>query len=310
MKCNGKSAGIPVRIIYYEDMRVFYPFQVLLPVFLLMSVLLAGCVSSGTPSPETRSSETDDSVDKAAPVSAADESADEWDLSGPAGPDPLVESSLPGDGEFHLVGMSSGFYDPEEEMARALDHAARQLAVYYGAVVVSQDYLSEQTGSTYAAGKIEIRYDERLAERLREDCIPGISRRGKDFFVTRVIYKSPDAPEIPFIEPEGEGAGRPGWLARPPRIEGYITAVGSAQARRSLAESWDQADREGMAGIAESLGAQFRSREAEIGKEGGGAFKAESYVISSERISGMYVIARWRSPDHRTYYSLVVKKKE
>ncbi len=289
-----------------EVMRVFYPFQVMLTIFLCMSCL-TGCISSGGRASETESSGTEPVEPQGSDTPVPSKGAA---LSDPQGPDRLVANTLPGDGQFLLAGLSAGFYDSEEEEARALDHAARQLAIYYGAVVVSQEYLSEQTGSTYAARKIEIRYDEELAVRLRNDCTTGLSLRGQDFFVARVSCKSSEAPVIPPVPLDRDEAGRPLWLIYPPRIEGYVTAVGSATARRNLAESWEQADREGMAGIAESLGSQIRSREAEIGKEGGGAFRAESYVISSERIRGMYVIDRWRSPDHRTYYSLVIKKND
>ena len=286
-------------------MRVLFrvlPFYI---IFFLLGCASAEDSASELPPDDSKEPGITDVIEK-------DENAEteDADRSDSEGPDYLVRTTLPAEGKFLLAGMSSGFYDPGEEMAVALDHASRQLAVYYGAVVVSQDFLSEKTGSTFAARKIEIRFDEELAERLREDCIPGISYRGKDFFVTRVSLESPDAPVIPEIDFFEDENGRPSWLVKPPRIDGYITAVGSAQARRSLAESWEQSDKEGMAGIAESLGTEFRSLEAELAKEGGGAYKAESYVISSERIAGMYVIARWRSPDRRTYYSLVVKKKD
>lgn len=224
--------------------------------------------------------------------------------------DSLVAESIPIDGNFILAGLSAHFYDRDDEERTALIHAARQLVLFFdGAYIVSQQYLMQKASSTQYANKSEIRFDDELIHKYLDGFTFLKESGGVNYYSALLQYSGNETLDIPEITIEYDKNGRPSWVNTPPVIEGYTSAVGVAGRQLTFAESWKESDKAGMAEIAKSMGTNMQSQITFMENEKGSGTQAGTYTITSEKISGILVLCRWREADHNTYYSLVVKKK-
>jgi hypothetical protein len=103
--------------------------------------------------------------------------------------------------------------------------------------------------------------------------------------------------------------GEPVWVTSPPRIPGYITAVGVAKMHRTFPDSLAAADE---AAFLEMLNTVYGVIETETlhhsqTTEGSSRFSGSSsiQVTSEGEIRGFYILARWRD-SRLNYYSLAV----
>lgn len=222
----------------------------------------------------------------------------------------LLYDTRPRGGTPVFVGISSRFQNRDEEEAAALLDAARD-AVRYGQVGVSVVFISQRSsqGVGYAEA-VETRIDEERATTIAEDL--EIIESIQDNDGTVVLAEAPDASRLPVSAPASAWSGSPpSWIDSRPRIPGYDVGIGVAGRLRRRSDSVRAADEEALAEIVLERAARLRAVSDRRDVEGAGT--AEQTTRAQEAadvVRGFYVLARWRSPDGRYYYSLAVARQE
>lgn len=222
----------------------------------------------------------------------------------------LLYDTRPRSGTPVFVGFSPRFQNRDEEEAAALLDAARD-AVRYEQVAVSVVFISQRSGRGVGyAEAVETRIDEARAEAIAEDL--EIVESVQDADGTVVVAEAPDLRRLPVSAPASAwGGSPPGWVDSRPRIPGYDVGVGVAGRLRRRSDSVSAADEEALAEIVLERAARLRAVADRRDVEGAGT--AEQTTRAQEAadvVRGFYVLARWRSPDGRYYYSLAVAQQE
>ena len=222
----------------------------------------------------------------------------------------LSLNTYPRDNSFIIAAVTPRFQNHEEEVKYALVSAARQISIYYGAYVSYQKLIDENIIGTLQVQKVDVIYDQNLAVSFLNR-LEIIGESGAhDYYAALIKMKGESVPDFPAIEMNPQS--RPSWINNPPQFDGYISGVGASGQRKSVYESWEQADKFAMAEIANSISTNVLSGTASI-ERGGASSSASTSVIKTLTVSdvnlkGLYVISRWREPDSSTYYSLVLAK--
>ena len=111
------------------------------------------------------------------------------------------------------------------------------------------------------------------------------------------------------LQPTGlrDATGRPTWLERTPDNSGYLTAVGSAERRRLVGESFAQADYSALAGILSQISLLVDSEMGSRTLAGLGTItRTDNSQVARGTLRGFYILDRWISDDGRTFFSLAV----
>lgn len=224
--------------------------------------------------------------------------------------DSLVAKTIPGNGTLIVAGITPHLYDRDDEEKSALIHAARQLVIYFdGTYVVTQQYLMQKVSSTQYSHQTKIEFDDELIYKYLDEFTFLKESAGVNYYSALLEYTGSDVLDLPKFKLEFDKNNRPSWVNTPPVIDGYITAVGVSSRHLTIAESWEESDKAGMAEIATSIGTDMQAQLTTKENVQGSGAQAGTYSISSEKINSMLVLSRWREADHNTYYSLLVKKK-
>lgn len=222
--------------------------------------------------------------------------------------DNLSLNTYPVEDSLYIVAVSPKFQNNDEEVKYALASAARQISIYYGAHVSYQKFIDENIIGTLQAQKVDVAYDQDLAISILNKLEIVQESYGNDYYAALIKFKGADTPLIPDLDIIENI--RPSWVNNPPQLKGFMTGVGISQRRKSVYESWEQADKQAMAEIANTIHTNIQSGTATI-ERGGASSSASTSVIKSLNISnvyidGLYIISRWREPDNSYYYSLAI----
>jgi hypothetical protein len=225
--------------------------------------------------------------------------------------DELFLQSYPEKDSFIIVAVSPRFQDNMEEKQYALASAARQISIYYGARIRYQKFIDENIIGTLQIQKVDVSYNKNMALSILNKLTIIQEIRGHDYYAASIRFKSNDITLYPVIETQ-EGQ-RPSWINNPPQRNGFLTGVGISQRRKSVYESWEEADKQALAEIASSIESTIQSGTATIEKSGVGSSASTSLFRTLTEadvyVNGLYIIARWREPDSSYYYSLAITGK-
>ena len=205
-----------------------------------------------------------------------------------------------------FLGMSPRLRNRDDERALALKSAAIQASRFIELSGRAVFRSGRSGGFTVHSGDIEIIDNMEAAEELSGDLeildiilidqgtllrcgFPG----GKSLLYSG--YRSRDV------------VGKPLWLEKVPRIEGYLSAVGSSNRNRTLRDSISAAD---DSAFSELLSQLSLAVNAETGEHNVGSYgivtRHSNYQVAEGTLKGYYVLDRWISEDGQTYYSLAV----
>ncbi|OQY31527.1 MAG: hypothetical protein B6241_13815 [Spirochaetaceae bacterium 4572_59] len=223
--------------------------------------------------------------------------------------DDFVSDTTPGPGCLNVVGISPRYHNHEDEISFVKAHAAKQLAIYFGAYIHDQSLLMEQTGATSRKELIEIVYNKDVAKTIFNKIEIGRDYQGDDYYAAEISLNLNSVPLLP--ELNFSSRGKPDWTLNPPRINGFITGLGISRPKKNIYESWNQADKRAMSEIASYLQTSLKTKSAGLQNSNeGGASISGSYSETAINIDSMIIISRWREPDHSAYYSLAIMKEE
>lgn len=223
--------------------------------------------------------------------------------------DDFVADTTPGITCLNVVGISPRYHNHEDEIAFAKAHAAKQLAIYFGAYVHDQSLLMEQTGATSQKELIEIAYNKEAAATIMGRIAISKDYQDEYYYAAAISMDLNNVPVLPELNISSRG--RPDWTMNPPIIDGYITGLGISRSKKNIYESWNQADKRAMSEIASYLQSSVHVKSAQQQNSlGEGAGISGSYSETAINVDSMLIISRWREADNSAYYSLAIKKKE
>ena len=214
--------------------------------------------------------------------------------------------SYPHDSRPVFVGFSPRLQDRKDEEAAAVADAALK-AARYGELTGSVVFAAKSRGS-FSSVAVDYRFEDdpnhvSAAESTIELADSLVTASGT---VVRCLY--PGAPELR-LPPAGhrDASGRPVWLEKTPEYAGYLTSVGSAEKRRLVGDSFQQADYSALAGILSQTSLLIDADERVRTVPGAGTItRNEGRQTARGTLRGFYVLDRWISDDGRTFYSLAV----
>ncbi|MBI9098590.1 MAG: hypothetical protein JEY91_08920 [Spirochaetaceae bacterium] len=229
----------------------------------------------------------------------------------PSSLDQLSLRTYPEDNAFVIAAVTPRFLFNEDEVAYALASASRQISIYYGAYVSYQKLIDENVIGTIQAQKVEIIYDKDLADSFLNKLEIIEESHALDYYAALIKMKGNSLPGYPAIELMPDK--KPFWINSPPDIEGFIIGVGASGRRKTVYESWEQADKLAMAEIANIISTNIYGGTANV-ERGGESYSAsttvnQTLISSNVHIEGLYIISRWREPDESYYYSLAIAEK-
>lgn len=102
-----------------------------------------------------------------------------------------------------------------------------------------------------------------------------------------------------------QSGARPSWVDEPPRIPGYLTAVGTAQRKSLVTDSITAADEAAMAGIVKELSIEVITKDYNLSIESMGSVSGEKRTeVAKAEVKGFYILARWKEGNN--FYSLAL----
>lgn len=214
--------------------------------------------------------------------------------------------SWPQDGRPVFIGFANRLLDREQEVAAALQNAAEQIVRFEHLTAVYQ-YVSQtdrrRTGSVDA---VSTQWDEARAAGL-VDSLEVIGRE-QTHDGTRVTVLGHQALSGAVQPAPGVSGSRsePAWITQPPVIPGYIVGVGAAQRRRSMTESFAAADERALVDILLQTNATVRLLDESRTRARSTETLTTVAQDASAELTGFLVLARYMSPNGRTFHSLAI----
>jgi hypothetical protein len=263
----------------------------MLKALLLFAVIFSSCVGSV---PETR-------------ISAAPETAGAAAIQADSGAGYFI--SGPGKGTLTVIGVSGRMRNAEREIGRALDDAARQIALYHGLKGKATTVLETGAGyrGFYLVTESEFTPMDEGAdyrEALRFD-------RDKDLFRTdnaaflRCVYDAPGL--LPVERVYGTENGEPAWLhANLTEIPGYISAVGFSKNRRYLSETIAMSRESAAAALMARVSSVIETSATD--RVNRGAVVTTREIVEGELINFM-VLETWIDPQTGSVWTLAAAGK-
>ncbi|MBB6481093.1 LPP20 family lipoprotein [Spirochaeta isovalerica] len=223
----------------------------------------------------------------------------------------LSYDTSPLEGEFRIAALAPRFQLPEDETRYALANAGRQMSIYNGARVRFAKIMDQNVIGTVQDQKVDVLYDRDMALSYIEDMTVIGETRDPDAYAALVSLKGDTPENLP--QTELIPGVRPSWINSPPESGQYIFGVGVSGRRRSVFESFYQADNLAMAEIAAFIETSIYSGIANIERTGESynesTTSSQTVNLSDVYIEGMIVISRWREADNSFFYSLAVAPK-
>jgi hypothetical protein len=243
------------------------------------------------------------------PVSADFESADKPALWADSGAGYLV--SGPGAGTLTVIGVSGRMRTAEREIDRALDDAARQIALYHGLKGKATTVLETGAGyrDFYLVTESEFKpLDEGdytgYREALRFDREKDLVRTGTAVFL-RCVY---DAPGLgPVGHTYGAEDGEPAWLhGDRTEIPGYISAAGFSKNHRYLTETIARSRESAAAALLATVSSHIETRAADHTIWAGTTGIRE--IVEGE-LHNFMVLETWIEPGTGSVWTLAAARK-
>lgn len=225
---------------------------------------------------------------------------------------PLMARDLrPRDDRPLFLGVSNRLRDRDEEIDRALLHAAEQAARYEG-IRASYRYVSQRDGASSGfLEDIEADWSAARADELLETMeIVAVEQVAGGTLVSATSTAVPPVAAVPALDASNPAA-QPEWVSSPPELPGHLVAVGSTLRSRSLRDSYDLADQEALKALLIQAGSTLRMIEDRRSVERQGSSRAVTSAEEAEaRLSGFLVVARHAREDGQYLYTLAIARED
>ncbi|MFW6207715.1 MAG: LPP20 family lipoprotein [Spirochaetota bacterium] len=193
----------------------------------------------------------------------------------------------------------------ENEYRMGLMLLARQAAIHKQVSVTAKFMTQSNNRDMGYREQVDVEVDKELVQSMLDKVEITSYYRDVEGSYFNGVLKGEALPN--FQVPAGVKHAVPEWFTNLPSYEGYITAVGTAQRRMFIAESFMQSDRQAMAALAKQRDVEVKQKRDDIEVEyRGSAYQQLNLEITDTIVKGFYVIDRWVSNDGNTYYSLAV----
>lgn len=216
----------------------------------------------------------------------------------------------PFDGRPVFLGIGNRLRVREDEINSAIEHVAQQASRYHRMVARYQITLRSAGRFREMGEAIQTDWDRDLAQSLVESV--QILDQFQDDRATYVLATVEGIPELPMFTLSWKMQdGEPEWVTRPPRVPGYIAAVGAARRFRQYRDSMDHADQAALQEVLMQMGAGVQAAEGRVAIDGLGSLD-ESYSVqnSSAEINNFLVVARYTPENGSYFYSLVLARRK
>jgi hypothetical protein len=223
-----------------------------------------------------------------------------------------------------LVFLGAAQYDgyrPDLErdraIERALDDAARKAAFFYsvgGRVALNEsrastsflDYQNESQKELFEDAEAYKMYRDDLEYDKDFDIFEDKDMFGKRALFVRARYTKANLSGISYDK--GKSNERPKWVDSPPKIEGYLVAVGFTTYRsnfkNTIVNSYENA-------VYALIGTDTQVRGSitqTLVSSGGSNIESENTQEASGHLSGFYVLEIWQDPKTSDVYTLAIAK--
>ena len=208
-----------------------------------------------------------------------------------------------------IIGVSGHLQKREDEIAAALEDAARKAAIYHG---IRADYEITQTTRPGVFGNksefnFNIEYDDELEqyrERLSFDPDRGLATNNRTVFI-RFTYPAvfPGSIDYRFAR---NADGRPLWTVNPPQqINGFIAEVGYAARQSRRQDTFIKSYETAIFNIAARLSANVSTRN--ISDESWNNASTIN-VQGSVDLSNFLVLEIWVDPKTQAVWTLAIAR--
>lgn len=223
----------------------------------------------------------------------------------------LILNTYPDGKIFRFAALSPRFQSESDEELYALGNAARQMSIYRGSRVRYAQVMDENIIGTVREKKVEILYDRDLAQSFLDKFKVLDVIRDQDSFMALLSLETEMEETIPQVELfPGE---RPSWVNNPPESGDYIFGVGIGGRRKTVYESWINADNQAMAEIASTVETKIFSGITNLERSSSSYHESATSVKTTNwsdvYLEGILIVSRWRENDSSNYYSLAVMRK-
>lgn len=218
----------------------------------------------------------------------------------------LTADLTPVGGVPRFFGASPRLGDRSKELSVALEAAAKQASRFLGLKGKLYLYQNSSSAGAFVEQQVEANYDEKAVTAKDLTLLTSYRDQSGTFVVASLpTADMPSANWYPALSPRGDE--RPAWIDSPPRLPGYLTAVGVAQRRRWISESIAAADYSALGELIRQLSVRIQSGAGERHVEGiGSSTSSAAFERAAADIRGFYVLARWATPSGESWFSLAV----
>lgn len=213
-----------------------------------------------------------------------------------------------------FMGISGRYTSDEEGTKVALMNCARNIALSEDLTVRADVDIMDITKIDYEQFKVNAKslYDEsRIMSILSDIEIADIGRGDLETGMYVLAYYDGSEEKHFNYNVSFDSSGRPSWVDDPPKINGYVTAVGSAKEYYYLQDSIEAAAFEGAVSLV-FVHADTLVVSNEILKMEDSAYsndmKRDLYQINYNILQDFTVLAYWYDKNERTYHALVAAK--
>jgi hypothetical protein len=222
--------------------------------------------------------------------------------------------SGPGPGRLEVIGVSGRMMRTETEIDRALDDAARQIALYHGLKGKAVTVLETGAGyrDFYLVTKSEFKPLHEgdytgYREVLRFDRGKDLLRTDKAVFI-RCVYDVPGLEPVEHIY--GVDDGEPAWIhGSLVEIPGYISAVGFSKNHRYLGETIARSRESAAAALMAAVSSHIGTRTADHTIRGDAVTTEVIVEIIEGELFNFMVLETWIEPGTGSVWTLAAARK-
>lgn len=211
-------------------------------------------------------------------------------------------NTLPINGKPRFFASVQRLADREQELPAALLQASQQASKFVAVKALSKFYSEKLNSSMKYMRDLDVIWDRDLALEMIDQL--EVIEIHQDTYGTYIIAELPTYSIKQPAWVNSSTGSTPEWTSRIPEIPGYIASVGVALQTGYVADSFEASDNQALEDLSRQISVEIVTGKKQIVNSVGTATLNSNYESSEVVIPGFYILARWRTPDSRYYYSL------
>jgi hypothetical protein len=212
----------------------------------------------------------------------------------------------PRNGSITIVGFSSQLLKDEDEVASALDDAARRVAIFHGVKGKVVSMIDSGSGYLDFSYVTDINLDygsdyQKYMERIVFDKEKDVTRRPEIIYITAAYPADHGLAGYTTTMIDG----KPSWTKKPPlEISGFLAGVGFSKAQRLLKDTITKSHEAAISSIIARVSTQTATQEVDAG--GGRALSVTQ--ISEAALVNCLALEIWVDAGTKAVWTLAVAK--